>query len=355
MADARRLFAFELLGERRYALHRRGRTEGAARQVVAGLARQAAGARGRLGRQRLRRRTCCTTASTRSAAREAQRCSAARSRRLRRLVRTLHGQRQQSLRRGRSKGAAATAARSTPNSCTVAARSLGQCTGAVQHAEVHRDRPERRAVHRRLRERAHPTVQRRTARFAGEAVSDGSGINKGDRPSFVVGNMGKPVVRVGELEQVLCRRPRRAVRARLRRVAIQGHRRRCGDGDLRIRSGLPESEHHRATTRSRYSVTRRARAAARPPRVTITVDRNFRAPIALDGRGHYGRGRAARDRASEADDPDGIVGQDFLGPRHLDVHDDVVPEHGELTGGGANWTYRPGAGFLRRRSLHIQG
>ena len=78
------------------------------------------------------------------------------------------------------------------NSCTVARRARGQRTGAVQHAEVHCDRPERRAVYRRLRERTRPTVELRTARFAGEAVSDGSGINKGDRPSFVIGNMGKP-------------------------------------------------------------------------------------------------------------------------------------------------------------------
>ena len=82
-----------------------------------------------------------------------------------------------------------------------------------------------------------------------------------------------------------------------------------------------------------------------PGGVTITVDRNFRAPIALDAAVTTDEDAALRDRASVADDPDGIIGKDFLGLDSLTYTITSFPERGGLTGGNSSWTYGPAPAF----------
>lgn len=178
--------------------------------------------------------------------------------------------------------------------------------------------------------------------FAGEAVSDGSGINKGDRPSFVIGNMGKPAsVSVNSSQFFVVDRDEQFVHV---------------FGTLPFKDIAPDAvtvtyvskqdfpnPNITGTDAFTFSVSD-GLASSAPATVAVAVDRNFRPPVAMETT-LITTEDVSLDLELEADDPDGIAGKDFLGLDTLTYAITALPLHGELTGGGAEWTYRPNAGF----------
>jgi len=174
--------------------------------------------------------------------------------------------------------------------------------------------------------------------FAGEAVSDGSGINKGDRPSFVLGNMGPPTsVSVNSSQFFVVDRDEQFVHifgtlpfkditddaATVTYVSDQDFPRATGIADdiftFSVSDGLASSD---------------------PQAVTVTVSRNFRPPVALDETFTTDEDTSL-DIELPAEDPDGIAGKDFLGLDTLTYTVLTDPEHGTLTGSGSTRTYAP--------------
>lgn len=239
---------------------------------------------------------------------------------------------------GRSRGYSCTFA---PNSCTVAGASSGSAQGQYNEPRFIAIDPNDVLY---VADYANARIQRLSTdgTFAGEAVSDGSGINKGERPSFVVGNMGRPSsVAVNSSQFYVVDRDERFVHV---------------FGTLPFKEITPSevtvtyvsdqdfpNPNIAGNDAFTYSVTD-GLARSLPATVTITVDRNFRAPIAIDTSITTDEDVSVT-FGLEADDPDGVAGRDFLGLDFLTFTVTSEPRHGALTGGGETWTYRPDAGF----------
>jgi formylglycine-generating enzyme required for sulfatase activity len=174
--------------------------------------------------------------------------------------------------------------------------------------------------------------------FAGEAISEGTGINKGERPSFVIGNMDRP-----------------------RAVSVNASQFFVVDRDeqfLHIFGTLPfkditddsatvtyvsRTDFHSADDHFSYRVND-GLADSTPATVTISVARNFRPPVAL-GATRETNQETPLSLTLEGSDPDGILGIDFNGLDTLTFAIVSGPEHGVLTGDGAAWTYTPDPGL----------
>ena len=178
--------------------------------------------------------------------------------------------------------------------------------------------------------------------FAGEAVSDGSGINKGDRPSFVVGNMGRPAsVSVNSSQFYVVDRDEQFVHV-FGTLPFKN----IADDAVTVTYVSDQDFPNPNITGAdafTFSVTDGLVRSA-PATVEVTVDRNFRAPIAIDGTAITDEDVPV-DVELEADDPDGIAGRDFLGLDTLTYAVTALPANGELTGQGESWTYLPNPGF----------
>jgi hypothetical protein len=176
--------------------------------------------------------------------------------------------------------------------------------------------------------------------FAGEAVSDGSGINKGDRPSFVLGNMGKPQsLSVNSSQFFVVDRDEQFVHI-FGTLPFK-------DITNNVETGMAtatvtyvsDQDFHSDTDSFGFTVSD-GLVDSVPATVSITVERNYRPPIAL---------AAALDTNEDAalvitltgDDPDGIIGKDFNGLDTLTFAVTAQPGHGQLSGSNANWTYTP--------------
>lgn len=184
--------------------------------------------------------------------------------------------------------------------------------------------------------------------FAGEAVSDGSGINKGDRPSFVLGNMGAPasvsvnssqfyvVDRAEQFVHVFGTLPFKDITddaATVTYVSDQAFPNPNASGNdaftFSVSDGLAESP---------------------PATATITVNRNYRPPIALAAWFSTDEDETL-DLTLPAEDPDGIAGKDFLGLDTLTYTITKQPEHGGLAGLDADWVYTPEPDFFGEDSF----
>jgi len=187
--------------------------------------------------------------------------------------------------------------------------------------------------------------------FAGEAVSAGSGINKGDRPSFVLGNMGKPAsVAVNSSQFFVVDRDEQFVHifgtlpfkditdneATVTYVSDQDFPNPNVSGDdsftFSVSDGLEESA---------------------PATVTVSVSRNFRPPQALEQTLTVEED-AAVDFILPARDPDGIIDKDFLGLDTLTYSLTRWPEHGTLSGYSDSWSYTPNPDFYGEDSLSFR-
>lgn len=187
--------------------------------------------------------------------------------------------------------------------------------------------------------------------FAGEAVSEGSGINKGDRPSFVLGNMGKPAsVAVNSSQFFVVDRDEQFVHifgtlpfkditdneATVTYVSDQDFPNPNDSGDdsftFSVSDGLEESA---------------------PATVTVTVSRNFRPPEALEKTLTVDED-ASIEFELPAHDPDGIIDKDFLGLDTLTYSLTRWPEHGTLSGYSDSWSYEPHPDFYGEDSLSFR-
>lgn len=184
--------------------------------------------------------------------------------------------------------------------------------------------------------------------FAGEAVSTGSGINQGERPSFVLGNMGRPasvavnstqfhvVDRAEQFVHVFGTLPFKDITDGAATVTY------VSDQDF----PRPASIAHDSFT---FSVTDGLERSA-PATVTVQVSRAFRPPEALEQTIEVAEDGSIQ-FSLPARDPDGIAGRDFLGLDTLRYTLTRWPENGFLSGHGEHWTYTPRADFHGEDSL----
>lgn len=178
--------------------------------------------------------------------------------------------------------------------------------------------------------------------FAGEAVSDGSGINKGDRPSFVLGNIGKPEsVSVNSSQFFVVDRDERFVHV-FGTLPFKDITDNAATVTYVSDQAFP-NPNDSGNDQFRFSVTD-GLARSNSATVTITVNRNFRAPIALEETFTTNEDLPL-DLTLPADDPDGIAGKDFLGLDTLTYTIVSGPEHGELSGSDADRVYTPNLDF----------
>jgi hypothetical protein len=180
--------------------------------------------------------------------------------------------------------------------------------------------------------------------FAGEAISTGTGINRGTNPGFVLGNMGQP-----------------------KSVSVNSTQFYVIDTDesfVHVFETLPFKD----ITDDSVTVTYVSNFAFHSARdtfsyratdgldhsdigtVAIDVARNFRPPEAFDSSVQTNEDEAV-EVTLVADDPDGIAGQDFNGLDTLSYTVVTPPAHGSLAGSGETRTYTPDADFNGRDSF----
>jgi len=184
--------------------------------------------------------------------------------------------------------------------------------------------------------------------FAGEAVSTGSGINQGERPSFVLGNMGRPasvavnstqffvVDRAEQFVHVFGTLPFKDISDDAVTVTY------VSDQDFPRPASIADDSFS-------FSVTDGLERSA-PATVTVQVSRAFRPPEALEQTIEVAEDGTIS-FSLPARDPDGIAGRDFLGLDTLKYTLSRWPENGFLSGHGEHWTYTPSADFHGEDSL----
>ena len=172
--------------------------------------------------------------------------------------------------------------------------------------------------------------------FAGEAVSDGSGINKGERPSFVLGNMGKPesvsvnssqfyvVDRDEHFVHVFGTLPFKDISDNAATVTY------VSDQDF---PNPLDSDVDVFT----FSVSD-GLALSDPAPVSVTVSRNFRPPVAMPAHISTDEDMPLDAIALPADDPDGIIGKDFC-TQFTAANHAFCPQFSHL---GAQFVWREG-------------
>ncbi|MCB1774376.1 MAG: hypothetical protein KDI88_12220 [Gammaproteobacteria bacterium] len=174
--------------------------------------------------------------------------------------------------------------------------------------------------------------------FAGEAISTGSGINRGDNPGFVLGNMGNPkAVSVNSTQFYVVDQAESFVH-----VFETSPFKDIGDDSVTV-TYVSAFDFHSSTDSFTFHASD-GLAASGTGTATIAVARNFRAPLAIDGVVETPEDTAV-DITLVADDPDGIAGVDFNGLDTLSYEIVDGPFHGVLSGSGGQRSYRPDADF----------
>ena len=180
--------------------------------------------------------------------------------------------------------------------------------------------------------------------FGGEARSTGSGINQGDHPSFVLGNMGYPknvsvnstnfyVVDADEsFIHVFETSPFKEIRE-----------------DQVTVTYVSDFDFHSGTDTFLFGASD-GLADSNSGRVSVQVERNFRPPEAFDQALSTDEDQSLTFKL-EADDPDGILGVDFNGLDTLTYTIVAGPGYGTLTGSGDSWTYLPQVDFYGEDSF----
>lgn len=175
--------------------------------------------------------------------------------------------------------------------------------------------------------------------FAGEAVSTGSGINRGDEPGFILGNFDSPkTVSVNSTQFFIVDQAESFVH-----VFETSPFKDVTDSEATV-TYVSDFSFHGAVDSFEYTVSD-GLATSAAAQVGVTVNRNFRAPTATPA--SY---TIVEDSEIElklaGDDPDGVIGSGDFNP--LDVLSFEVteqPSNGQLIGGGADYIYRPNANF----------
>ncbi|MCP5155556.1 MAG: hypothetical protein H6983_15405 [Ectothiorhodospiraceae bacterium] len=174
--------------------------------------------------------------------------------------------------------------------------------------------------------------------FAGEAASTGTGINQGENPSFVLGNMGSPkAVSVNSTQFFVVDQQESFIH-----VFETSPFKDITDESVTV-SYVSRFDFHSAADTFTYRATD-GLDASNVGVVTVDVARNFRPPEAF-GAEHQTAEDTPLEVLLEADDPDGIEGVDFNGLDTLTYSITRQPVHGTLTGSGATRTYTPAPDF----------
>ncbi len=180
--------------------------------------------------------------------------------------------------------------------------------------------------------------------FAGQAQSTGTGINRGDNPSFVLGNMGNPkAVSVNSSQFFVVDQEESFINVfettPLKDITDDG-------ATVTYVSNFDfHSDVDSFTYRAGDGL-----AESNLGRVDIRVNRNFRAPIAESFTVSTDEDRAVNVTLL-ADDPDGIIGRDFNGLDTLTYEIVEAPANGRLTGNAPNLRYIPDPDFFGEDSF----
>ena len=160
--------------------------------------------------------------------------------------------------------------------------------------------------------------------FAGTARSTGTGINQGDRPGFVLGNMGTvKAVSVNSTQFFVVDQEESFVN-----VFETSPLKDITDDSATV-TYVSEFRFHSDTDTFSYTVSD-GLAESAPALVSVQVDRNFRPPVALDQFTTTPEDSPV-DIELIADDPDGILGIDFNGLDQLSFVIPDTPENGQLS------------------------
>jgi hypothetical protein len=160
--------------------------------------------------------------------------------------------------------------------------------------------------------------------FAGQALSTGSGVNQGEQPGFVLGNMGRPrTVSVNSTQFYIVDTDENFVH-----VFETSPLKDITDDSVTV-TYVSNFDFHSATDSFQF-IASDGLHDSNVGTVSIDVARNFRPPIAQDQVVSTNEDAAVQITLS-AEDPDGIVGFDFNGLDILDFEILESPEAGSLT------------------------
>ncbi|MEE4638768.1 MAG: Ig-like domain-containing protein [Wenzhouxiangella sp.] len=180
--------------------------------------------------------------------------------------------------------------------------------------------------------------------FAGQALSTGSGINQGEQPGFVLGNMGRPrAVSVNSTQFYVVDREEGFVH-----VFETSPLKDITDDSATV-TYVSNFDFHTATDSFQF-IASDGLADSNTGTVTIDVARNFRPPIA-EAQSVVTPEDQPIDITLLADDPDGIAGIDVNGLDTLSYTIVEPPAHGQLSlfasdNATATFTYTPDADYF---------
>ena len=175
--------------------------------------------------------------------------------------------------------------------------------------------------------------------FGGVARSTGTGINQGDRPGFVLGNLGTVrAVSVNSTQFFVVDQEQSFVH-----VFETSPLKDITDESVTV-TYVSDFDFHSDVDSFQFVATD-GLADSNIGTATINVARNFRPPLAFDQSVTTQEDQPV-DITLVADDPDGIVGIDFNGLDILDYRIIEPPAHGQLSAAGADnatatFTYTP--------------
>jgi len=180
--------------------------------------------------------------------------------------------------------------------------------------------------------------------FGGVARSTGTGINQGDRPGFVLGNLGTVrAVSVNSTQFFVVDQEESFVH-----VFETSPLKDITDESVTV-TYVSDFDFHGDVDGFQFVATD-GLADSNIGTATINVARNFRPPMAFDQSVTTQEDQPV-DITLFADDPDGIVGIDFNGLDILDYRIFEAPVHGQLSPAGvdnatATFTYTPDPGYF---------
>jgi sugar lactone lactonase YvrE len=180
--------------------------------------------------------------------------------------------------------------------------------------------------------------------FAGEAVSTGTGINQGEHPSFVLGNMEPPKsVSVNSTQFFVVDTKESFVH-----VFETTPFKEITDSSAKV-TYVSNYDFHSAQDSFSYRVTD-GLAYSNTGTVNVNVSRNFRPPVAFPASVSTDEDTPVGIQLS-GDDPDGILNVDFNGLDVLVYSIARQPAHGVLTGANDNRSYTPNPDFYGEDSF----
>ena len=180
--------------------------------------------------------------------------------------------------------------------------------------------------------------------FAGEAVSTGTGINQGEYPSFVLGNMEPPKsVSVNSTQFFVVDTNESFVH-----VFQTTPFKEITDSSAKV-TYISNFDFHNAQDSFSYRVSD-GLAFSNTGTVNINVSRNYRPPEAFPDAVSTDEDIPVGIRLA-GDDPDGILNVDFNGLDVLSYRIVTPPAHGVLTGANDNRSYRPDPDYYGKDSF----